>query len=91
MRLLGTLVSGLGYDSRLQRERRGEDYSLNTMLLASIADSVNVLVYGFFNKKKGERPASFVEALTEKETESEYVAFEDGDELMEYMQKLREA
>lgn len=86
-RLLGILVAGLRYDSRVEMAKRGEDFSLNSMLLASIADSVNTLIYGFFLKKH-DRPKSYVEMLTRKEPEKQIEPFRTGEEFMEWRKTI---
>lgn len=91
VKLLGILVAGLHYNARINRERRDEDYELNTFLLATIADSVNMLLYGFFNDKKGKKPDLFIDALTKKDDKADYLTFDRGEDLMAYRQMIMES
>jgi hypothetical protein len=86
-RTLGILVSGLRHDSRVEMAKRGEDYPLDSMLLASIVDSVNTLIYGFF-MKKSDKPDSFVELLTRKDSEGQIEPFESGEEFMKWRNSI---
>ena len=44
----------------------GEDDSIETMLLASIADATRMILHGLFAKKGSKMPPSFIEAMREK-------------------------
>ncbi len=75
VKLLGTLAAGLGHNARVNRAMRGDNYPLETFLLASIADSLRRIEHGLFSDKKEKIP-SFVSILLENTEETEGVAFE---------------
>lgn len=79
MKTLGVLVAGLRPNSRVAIEKSGEDFPVETMILAVIADTVRALVYGMSSKKKNKPPESIVEALRKKKpTVSEEMSFKSG-------------
>lgn len=88
IKLLGIYAAGLRWDSRVMMERMGEDFSLDTLMTASIADSLRGIIYGLFSKKGSEKPNSFVEALTRKKEQKAEVAFRSGDDFMEARARL---
>ena len=69
-------------------ERMGEDFPLDTLMTASIADSLRGIIYGLFSKKKSEKPDSFVEALTKKREQRNEVAFRTGEDFMQARARL---
>lgn len=56
----------------------GEDYSIETMLLASIADATRMILHGLFAKKGSKMPPSFVEAMREKPKVKQELSFKSG-------------
>lgn len=64
-------AAGLPSDSRINRELSGQTVPTNTILLASIVDALNTLVW--FKTEDGQkgrnRPASVLERLTQSEQE----------------------
>lgn len=61
-RRLAVLAAGLREDSRIKLRMSGARVPLETLLLASIADALNALLWR--GAKRGKRPASFVGLLT---------------------------
>ena len=68
VQLVATLSAGLRDDSRIKPRLSGSPVPLESVLLASIADRIEMFRYGFSeNAKKGKQPpASLVEALCGK-------------------------
>lgn len=61
LRLVATLSAGLGENSRIMKKRQGWKTSLNTILLAVIADRLNIIISGksempLTNELTGEKP-----------------------------------
>lgn len=73
---------GLRDDSRIKMKMSGQKKPIETMLQASIADSLRILVW--FKTKDGQkgknRPQSFVDLInsTHNESEKEVVVFNSG-------------
>ena len=67
VRTAATLAMGLGADSRIMRKMSGVPVTMDTLLLATIADALHVLVWQ--NTKDGvkgrNRPALIADKLTE--------------------------
>ena len=65
VKLVATLSAGLRDDSRIKLRAAGSPVSLNTILLASIADRVELFRYGFTSKAKDgtSAPVSIAETL----------------------------
>ena len=60
-------------------EQSGEDFPIDTLILAVIADSVRALIYGMSSKKSTNPPESLVEALRKKkQTVSKEMSFKSG-------------
>ena len=76
VRLSATLAAGLPAGSRIMRELSGQKLTAEVTLLASIADSLNLLVW--FKTKDGQsnrnRPKSILRELLEEKTQ--YQAFD---------------
>ena len=88
MKLLGIYAAGLRWDSRVVMEMTGEDFSLDTLMTASIADSLRGIIFGLFAKRRGDAPESFVEALTKKQKQKEEVTFRSGEDFMQARESL---
>lgn len=74
---------GLKDDSRIKMKLSGQRVSLNTLLLACIADRLSILVWA--QTKDGQkginRPAMLVEALTEKGSRgADVIVFNSGED-----------
>ena len=67
-RLLGTLICGLGENSRLQRAMSGQQCSLEALLAAKTLDAVVALGYGMSGQKKA--PPSVADLLMERKERS---------------------
>lgn len=80
VRLSATLAAGLPAGSRIMRALSGQKFSPEIMLLANIADSLNLLVW--FKTKDGKnnrnRPKSILRELTEEKPQ--YVSFSSIEE-----------
>ena len=72
------LAVGLPADSRIKRKLAGQRYDTKTLLLACIADSLNILVW--FNSKDGQnntnRPKSILSELTGEKEQEELEAYD---------------
>lgn len=96
VKTLGILATGLGHNSRIMLKLSEQNYDLNTMLLASIADSLHNIIYIFSGDKNTEPPESYVEALTNNESEkrSQYETFETASDFEkrrnELVRKIKE-
>lgn len=66
------------HDSRVVLEQVGEEFPTDTMILASIADSVRGLLYALTAKKGDKLPPSVVEALTHKQEDKQERGFMSG-------------
>lgn len=88
LRTAATLAMGLGADSRIMRKLGNSPVSMNTMLLATIADALHILVWQ--NTKDGakgrNRPALIVEKLTE--TPKEESGFESVADFRKWREEL---
>ena len=81
---------GLKDDSRIKLKLSGMNVSTNTLLLAQIADALNILVW--MNSKdcrnKSKRPKSLVEALMNPKQDEKPMKFESGAEFENYRNAL---
>ena len=70
-------AAGLPADSRIKREITGQKYKTETLLMAHIADALNILVW--FQTKDGHkgtnRPKSILGEILKEEDESKYAEF----------------
>lgn len=87
---------GLHEDSRIKSKISGMDVPLDTLLLASISDSLKTLVW--FQTEDGQkgrnRPESLVEMLSGKEKQKkrdDIVGFDSGEEFMKARARLIES
>ena len=71
IRYVATLACGLPDDSRIKRKLSGQTISVDTMLMAIIADGVNFLVWSKTKdaEKNRNRPKSLFEQLTKPDSE----------------------
>lgn len=86
LRLAATLAAGLGEDSRSRRALAGGVPPSQAILLATIADGVNTLIWMFGFEKGAARPPSIRDKLLNigdepEEPESEYRGFDTAEEL----------
>ena len=99
-RFLGTLVYGLGDDSRVKKKYRDIQTSDEVLLLAAIADRLNELMWVLTNVGKeegdmGDRPKSLVayylgEKNEKKETQSDRVKFSSPEEFLSARNEILE-
>ena len=88
MKYLGILAAGLRWDSRVVMEMTGEDFTLDTLMTASIADSLRGIAYGLFAKNAKDKPDSFVEALTKKQERKDEISFRTGEDFLQARARL---
>lgn len=90
VRLVATLSAGLRDDSRIKLRAAGLSVSLDTILLASIADRVEAFRYGFMDSKGKEVP-SIVKTLMgeDKKKESDTRSFKSPEELKQALIRAR--
>ena len=89
--LIATLAAGLPDTSRVMRKISGVSLTLDQVLLASILDSLNGLIYGL-SRKKGKKPKSITEQLLnrDKKQKDELMSFRTAEEYEKWMQRKRE-
>ena len=76
-KMAAILAVGLPNDARIKRSVAGQKQTTQTMLLAMIADALNLLVWFQTEdgRKNRNRPKSVLEVLTKEEETEEYEAF----------------
>ena len=83
---------GLRDDSRIKKKMAGVNYSLDTVLLAAIADRLSILIW--MRTEDGEKginkPAYILDSLFGKEDEKEVVSFDSPEEFEEARRKIIE-
>lgn len=67
VKLVATLASGLRGDSRIKLRLKGEQYEMDSVLLAMICDRLAMVQHGLFNT--GEKPHLVTEAMFGIESE----------------------
>ena len=65
-RLLGTLVAGLGVESRVYQRMSGQTVPTSVLMQALLVDELRRLVYMLNGDKNAEQPESVAEKLIEK-------------------------
>lgn len=87
-RTAATLAMGLGPDSRIVRKMAGVETTLDTMLLAMIADALHILVWQ--NTKDGvkgqNKPAMITDRLANLDRET--LGFESADEFRKWRAEM---
>ena len=91
--LLATLASGLRDDSRIKMRMAGMRIPTNTILLASAADALNILVWSKTKAARTgqNRPKSILQQLLhsgERERGNDTIKFESGSEFAAAWKKL---
>lgn len=90
LKTAAVLAVGLEDDSRIKRKISGAAASISTMLMAQIADSLNILVW--MNSKdcrnNSKRPRSLVEAIIQPERDERPMSFANGEEFEKYRKAL---
>lgn len=88
--LIATLAVGLPESSRIMRKYSGVNLTLDQMLLALIADSINNLIYGL-SRKKGKKPQGILEKLMNKDKKKDdLMSFRTADDYEAWMKRKRE-
>lgn len=81
--IVATLAVGLPDSSRIKRKESNIDITLDQMLLAGIADSLNSLIWGMADKRKrGKHPESILKKLlkTEDKKKDDLMSFASEEE-----------
>lgn len=93
LRLAATLAAGLRESSRIKRLAVDAPCSQDTLLLATIADRVEMFRYGFSdNAQKGKNPpVSLVNLLLGKEEQNskDFKVFNSAEEFDEALKRIR--
>lgn len=92
LKLVATLSAGLRNDSRIKLNASGYPASQDTILLATIADRVELFRYGFTEdaSKKRNYPTSLVDALCGNITNASGVkSFKTSEEFEAMLSKIR--
>lgn len=89
-RYAGVLACGLRENSRIKMKMSEQSVDMNTLLLATIADRVQVLVWQ--NTEDGQKgrniPESITEKLIGKNVERDHIVFETGADFEAYRERL---
>lgn len=90
VRLLGTLVAGLGADTRTGKELSGHVGSTAEILLAQIFDAINLLIWSFSEdgQKGRHRPKPISDILIGKEDEKEEQSYRTAEDFERARQKI---
>ena len=87
---VAVLSLGLRNDSRIKMKLSGQTVTLETMLMASIADRLSMLVW--FQTKDGQkgrnRPTMLTNLLTNTKQENDVEAFHSGEEFEKARKRL---
>lgn len=84
---LATLCVGLRDDSRIKMRMNGMNYISHGLLLASIADALNLIRYGLAGKT--EKPSLYTDIMVAKKyRQDEYARFSDGEAFERAKQKI---
>ena len=90
-RLLGTLVGGLGLNSRIIQRHLGHSAGVDTILLARILDTFNMYLYSYTKDAKSGRnkPASMADIFTgQSEVDTNYETFRSPEEYERRRQEI---
>lgn len=88
-RLVATLASGLGDDSRIKKLAGGQPASSEVMLLGGILDALHAIMYRL-SDGSSEPPASIIDLMFggASEPQKQCMSFESYDDFEAYRQKL---
>jgi len=92
VKLVATLSAGLRDDSRIKLRAAGSKVTLNEMLLAMIADRIEMFKYGFSEDAKHRRnvPISVLEELTgETKKSNKAMGFRTAEEFEAALARIR--
>ena len=89
--LIATLAVGLPESSRIVRKFSKISLTIDQLLLAVIADSLNGLIWGLGGKKRAKKPKSILKMLTEKQKKDELMSFRTPEEYEAWMARKRES
>ena len=92
VKLIATLASGLGVNSRIKQKIRNEKASLDVMLLMSLIDHLKILIWQ--NTEDGRKginfPESILNQLFDPEQNELIHSFNSGEEFEEMRQRIIE-
>lgn len=89
---IGTLAVGLPESSRIHRKYSKCDLTTDQILLATIADSVNKLIWGLSGKRRGKEPKSILKLLLEgnhDDKKDDLMSFASPEEFEKWRAKKR--
>lgn len=86
--LIATLAAGLRYDSRILQKMSGAKIEEDRLVLFSILDAINLLIWQNTEDghKNRNRPASFVQAINEREKKKNMRVFNSAQDFEQYRQ-----
>lgn len=88
-RLLGTLVAGLGVDSRVFQSMAGQQVPTSILVQALLVDELRRIVYMLNGDKHAEPPESLAASLVEeREPKGNEVAFSSPEEFLKARAKI---
>ena len=90
--LIATLTVGLPATSRIMRKYSGVDMTLDQILLATIIDSLNGLIWGLGGHKASKKPERVLDALMKnnKKENNDLMSFQTPEEYEAWMARKRE-
>lgn len=90
--LLGTLVAGLGADSRIGRNELGIACSVEAFFQAVLIDSVNTMAWALSGGKASHKPESVAEKMLleprDKDDARDYVVFDSAEDFQTAWNKI---
>ena len=89
VQLVATLSAGLRDDSRIKLLAAGSPVSLETMILAAIADNLTVLRAGFSKDGKSKKPFLFTEVIYGKSKKTNVQSFASADAFEKALARIR--
>lgn len=84
------LACGLGKNARIRRALTGQRVSDEELLLATIADALNTIIWQIGNGKQKDRPGSIVDRLTGEPAGNSGVGFDSPEEFRAWHRKYME-
>lgn len=88
LKTAATLAMGLGANSRIMKRISGMSYDMETLLLATIADALHILVWQ--NTRSGSKGKNFPTLIAEKltETPKESEGFDSVEDFKKWREEL---
>lgn len=88
LQLVATLSAGLRENSRIKLLATDMPVSMDTLILAAIADNISLFRAGFA-KEKPKQPFLFTDAILDNNKKNKRVGFRSGSEVEAALAKLR--